>query len=147
MIMRGFMKRKIKIALFFMSLISGVSHAGMADYNTYLSNVQINNLTFGVYNSGGKESRFFCIGIKRDNAQLPVHSICKVDVYGHHKQGFDNMLEMAKYYYATGEELRAYYKENVWSDTDFKSAFSSNELISISTCSSHDYCMGPRTNN
>mgnify|MGYP004711018975 FL=1 len=147
MIMRGFMKRKIKIALFFMSLISGVSHAGMADYNTYLSNVQINNLTLGVYNSGGKESRFFCIGIKRDNAQLPVHSICKVDVYGHHKQGFDNMLEMAKYYYATGEELRVYYKENVWSDTDFKSAFSSNELISISTCSSHDYCMGPRTNN
>ncbi|HDX6815656.1 TPA: subtilase cytotoxin subunit B-like protein [Escherichia coli] len=141
------MKRKIKIALFFMSLISGVSHAGMGDYNTYLSNVQINNLTFGVYNSGGKESRFFCIGIKRDNAQLPVHSICKVDVYGHHKQGFDNMLEMAKYYYATGEELRVYYKENVWSDTDFKSAFSSNELISISTCSSHDYCMGPRTNN
>ena len=147
MIMRGFMKRKIKIALFFMSLNSGVSHAGMADYNTYLSNVQINNLTLGVYNSGGKESRFFCIGIKRDNAQLPVHSICKVDVYGHHKQGFDNMLEMAKYYYATGEELRVYYKENVWSDTDFKSAFSSNELISISTCSSHDYCMGPRTNN
>lgn len=59
MIMRGFMKRKIKFALIFMSLFSGLSYAGMADYNTYLSNVQINNLTFGVYNSGGKETQFF----------------------------------------------------------------------------------------
>ncbi|MCD3653534.1 subtilase family AB5 toxin binding subunit, partial [Escherichia coli] len=52
--------------------------------------------------------------------------------------------EMAKYYYATGESIRVYYKENVWSDSEFKKAFATNELISLSTCSSSDYGMGPQ---
>lgn len=141
---RGFMKRKIKYSLIALSLLSGTSHAVMSDYDKYLSNVQINNFSYGVYTSGGQESQFFCIGIKRDNFNLPVHSICKVDIFGNHKQGFDAMLEMAKYYYATGESIRVYYKENVWSDSEFKKAFSTNELISLSTCSSSDYCMGPQ---
>lgn len=137
---------KISFMLMTALLSSGACYAGMADYDMYLSNVQINNFAYGVYNSGGKDTQFFCIGLKRDNSTLPVNSICKVDVYGYHKQGFDTMMEMAKYYYATGESIRVYYKENVWTDPDFKKAFSANELISLSTCSSADYCMGPQKN-
>ncbi|EEC8627645.1 TPA: subtilase family AB5 toxin binding subunit [Escherichia coli] len=138
------MKQKIKYFLIALSLLSGTSHAVMSDYDKYLSNVQINNFSYGVYTSAGKESQFFCIGIKRDNENLPVHNMCKVDIYGYHKQGFNTMMEMAKYYYATGENIRVYYKENVWSDSEFTKAFSANELISLSTCSSSNYCMGPQ---
>ncbi|WP_137651999.1 subtilase family AB5 toxin binding subunit [Escherichia albertii] len=125
-------------------LLSESSHAGMVDYDKYMSNLQINNLSFGVYKSGGKESQFFCIGVKRGNIVPTVSSMCKFDVFGNHQQGFDNMLETARYYYATGEEVRIYYKENIWQDTDFTSAFSGAELIAITTCSSSDYCMGPK---
>lgn len=138
------MRNKIKISLVALSLLSGTCHAVMSDYDKYLSNVQINNFSYGVYTSAGKETQFFCIGLKRDNVTLPVNSICKVDVFGNHKQGFNSMMEMAKYYYATGESIRVYYKENVWGDTEFTKAFSTNELISLSTCSSFDYCMGPQ---
>lgn len=31
----------------------------MADYDTYVSNVQIKNLSYGVYTSGDKETQFF----------------------------------------------------------------------------------------
>ncbi|EBA3495714.1 subtilase cytotoxin subunit B-like protein, partial [Salmonella enterica] len=58
-----------------------------------------------------------------------------------------NMLNIAKYYYTTGGDVRIYYKENVWRDPDFKSAFSSRELIAITTCSSSSYCMGPMLTN
>lgn len=119
----------------------------MADYDTYVSNVQINNLSTGVYKSGVKETQFFCIGLKQGSTATSINNICKVDVYGDHKQGFDNMLNTARYYYTTGEDVRIYYKENVWSDTDFKSAFSSRELIAITTCSSSSYCMGPTKKN
>lgn len=57
------------------------------------------------------------------------------------------MLETARYYYATGEDVKVYYKGNVWTDSDFSNAFSGNELIAIATCSSSDYCMGPKVNN
>ncbi|ECP5935582.1 subtilase family AB5 toxin binding subunit, partial [Salmonella enterica subsp. enterica serovar Javiana] len=49
--------------------------------------------------------------------------------------------------YTTGGDVRIYYKENVWRDPDFKSAFSSRELIAITTCSSSSYCMGPMLTN
>ncbi|EHQ7181993.1 subtilase cytotoxin subunit B-like protein, partial [Salmonella enterica subsp. enterica serovar Poona] len=119
----------------------------MADYDTYVSNVQIKNLSYGVYTSGDKETQFFCIELKRGSEAISVNAMCKVDVYGNHKQGFDNMLNIAKYYYTTGGDVRIYYKENVWRDPDFKSAFSSRELIAITTCSSIDYCMGPTLPN
>ncbi|HAV9405820.1 TPA: subtilase cytotoxin subunit B-like protein [Escherichia coli] len=142
------MKRYINFALICLSLLSSSSYAIMNDYDKYLSNVQINNFSYGVYKSDStepnKESQFFCIGIKRDNLVLSVNRICKFDIYGSHLKGFDNMMEMAKYYYATGESIRVYYKDNVWTDTEFTKAFSTNELISLSTCSSSDYCMGPQ---
>ena len=134
-----FKKKYFAIAL----LLSGSCHAGMADYDTYMSNLQINNISFGVYKSGEKESQFFCIGVKQGNMVPTVNTMCKFDVFGNHQQGFDNMLETARYYYATGENVRVYYKENVWRDVNFTSAFSGAELIAITTCRSSDYCMGP----
>lgn len=44
----------------------------------------------------------FCIELKRGSEAISVNAMCKVDVYGNHKQGFDNMLNIAKYYYTTG---------------------------------------------
>jgi subtilase cytotoxin, subunit B len=141
------MKNKLKVLILSLTSLSSVCYASMDDYNTYLSNVQINNLSYGVYKSGTKETRFFCIGLKRGSQIPTVNSICKVDVYGYHKQGFDNMLDTARYYYATGEDVRVYYKGGVWSDSNFSQAFSANELISITTCSSSSYCAGPTSVN
>ncbi|EGK3890721.1 TPA: subtilase cytotoxin subunit B-like protein [Escherichia coli] len=141
------MKVQVKLLFVALSFFSGAGYAGMSDYGTYLSNVQINNLTYGVYKSGNKETQFFCIGVKRGSEVPSINRICKVDVYGYHPQGFDNMLETARYYYATGEDVKVYYKGNVWTDSDFSNAFSGNELIAIATCSSSDYCMGPKVNN
>lgn len=137
------MKKKLKVLTLALASLSSVCYAGMADYNMHVSNVQINNLAYGVYKSGEKETQFFCVGLKRGSEVITVDTVCKVDVYGAHHQGFDNMLETARYYYATGEDVRVYYKENVWSDSDFKQAFGHRELISITTCSSSSYCMGP----
>lgn len=137
----------MKVLTLALASLSSVCYAGMADYDTYVSNVQINNLSTGVYKSGDKETQFFCIGLKHGSSSISINNICKVDVYGSHKQGFDNMLNTARYYYTTGEDVRIYYKENVWYDTDFKSAFSSRELIAITTCSSSSYCMGPTKKN
>lgn len=50
---------------------------------------------------GGKETQF-CIGLKHGSEAISINAMCKVDVYGNHKQGFDNMLNTAKYYYTTG---------------------------------------------
>ncbi|HHS2250658.1 TPA: subtilase family AB5 toxin binding subunit [Salmonella enterica subsp. enterica] len=137
------MKNKLKVLTLALASLSSACYAGMPDYDKYLSSSQINNLSYGVYTSAGKETQYFCIGIKK-RSQIPVvHTICKMDVFGTHKQGFDNMLAAAKYYYATGEDVRVYYKENVWSDSEFISAFSANELIALTTCSTSDYCMGP----
>ncbi|HHT0302115.1 TPA: subtilase family AB5 toxin binding subunit [Raoultella planticola] len=141
------MKLKMKFMFIALSFLSSVCHAAMSDHDKYMSNVKINNLSYGVYKSGSKETQYFCIGIKRGSETLPVDNICKFDVYGYHQQGFDNMLETARYYYATGEDVRVYYKEGVWYDNDFTKAFSTNELIAITTCSSSDYCMGPQKDN
>lgn len=138
------MKNKLKILTLAVASLSSVCYAGMADYNNYMNNAQINNLSYGVYKSGTKETQFFCIGLKTGSTVPTINNICKIDVYGNHKQGFDNMLATARYYYATGEDIRVYYKENVWGDRDFKDAFSANELIALTTCSSPSYCMGPR---
>lgn len=141
------MKQKMKVMLAMLLSLSGACHAGMADYGSYQSNVRINNLSHGVYKSGSKETQYFCIGLTRDNVTLPVQSVCKIDVYGNHQQGFTEMLETAKYFYATGESVRVYFKTNVWTDSDFTSAYSTNELIALTTCSSSTYCMGPKVDN
>ena len=139
------MFRKIMLVSFL--ALSGVCHAGMADYDKYFSQVKINNFSYGVYKSGEKETQFFCIGMQKDSGNLPFNTVCKVDVYGTHQQGFTAMMETAKYYYATGEKIRVYYKDDVWTDSDFAQAFSNKELISLSTCSSLTYCMGPQKSN
>ncbi|EJI7050427.1 subtilase family AB5 toxin binding subunit [Escherichia coli] len=141
------MKSAIKTMFVALSIFSGVCYANMADYGNYQSNVRINNLSHGVYKSGSKETQYFCIGLTRDKVTLPVQSVCKIDVYGNHKQGFTEMLETAKYFYATGESVRVYFKTGVWTDSEFSKAYSQNELIAITTCSSSDYCMGPTVNN
>ncbi|HCL5312886.1 TPA: subtilase cytotoxin subunit B-like protein [Salmonella enterica] len=137
------MKNKLKVLTLALASLSSACYAGMADYDKYMSNIQINNLSYGVYKSGGKESQFFCIGLKKGSQVPDVSIICKADVFGYHKQGFDNMLQTARYYYATGENVRVYYKENVWYDKEFTAAFSGNELTALTTCSASDYCMGP----
>ncbi|MBA3111261.1 subtilase cytotoxin subunit B-like protein [Salmonella enterica] len=137
------MKNKLKVLTLALASLSSACYAGMADYDKYMSNVQINNLSYGVYTSGGRDTQYFCIGLKKGSQVPAVNNICKFDVFGTHKQGFDNMLATAKYYYATGEDVRVYYKENSWIDTNFTAAFSGNELIALTTCSSSTYCMGP----
>ncbi|EJQ3115301.1 subtilase cytotoxin subunit B-like protein [Salmonella enterica] len=137
------MKNKLKVLTLALASLSSVCHAGMADYDDYTSEVHIKNLSYGVYKSAEKETQFFCIELKRGSEVLTVDTMCKVDVYGNHKQGFDNMLTTARYHYATGQSVRVYYKPNVWYDSDFKSGFSSNELIAITTCDSSGHCMGP----
>ncbi|EBY1909353.1 subtilase cytotoxin subunit B-like protein [Salmonella enterica subsp. enterica] len=141
------MKNKLKVLTLAFASLSSVCYANMSGYNKYVSNVQINNLSYGVYTSAGKQTQFLCVGLKRGSQVPDVNIMCKIDVFGNHKQGFDNMLETAKYYYATGEDVRVYYIDNVWSDSDFTGAFSNKELISITTCSASDYCMGPTVPN
>ncbi|EGU9661758.1 subtilase cytotoxin subunit B-like protein [Salmonella enterica] len=137
------MKKKLKVLTLALASLSSVCYAGMADYDKYMSNLQINNLSYGVYTSGGKETQYFCIRLKKGSQVPDVNNICKIDVFGNHKQGFDNMLATARYYYTTGADVRVYYKENVWSDSEFTAAFSANELIALTSCSSSTYCMGP----
>ncbi|EDN2118911.1 subtilase cytotoxin subunit B-like protein, partial [Salmonella enterica] len=86
------MKKKLKVLTLALASLSSVCYAAMADYDTYVSNVQINNLSYGVYTSGDKETQFFCIGLKHGSEAISINAMCKVDVYGNHKQGFDNML-------------------------------------------------------
>lgn len=135
-------EKKLKVLTLALASLSSVCYAGMADYDKYISNAQINNLSYGVYTTGVR--KLSILYRSEEGSHVPdVNAICKFDVFGNHKQGFDNMLATARYYYATGEDVRVYYKENVWSDTNFTAAFSGNELIALTTCSSSTYCMGP----
>lgn len=136
------MKKKLKVLIFVFVLLFSVCYVVMVDYDMYVSNVQINNLFYGVYMLGGKEIQFFCIGLKYGSEVISINVMCKVDVYGNYKQGFDNMLNIVKYYYIIGGDVRIYYKENVWCDFDFKSVFFFRELIVIIICSLLSYCMG-----
>lgn len=62
------MKKKLKVLTLALASLSSVCYAGMADYDKYMSNAQINNLSYGVYTSGGKETQYFCIGLTRGGA-------------------------------------------------------------------------------
>ena len=137
----------LKSFLVALSLFSSCGYAAMKDYDKYFSQVIINNFAYGVYNSGGKETQYFCIGIKRGDETLPLNVVCKFDLFGNHKQGFQEMMDIAKYHYATGDRIRVYYKEPVWTDADFVNAFSNGELIALTSCSSDTYCMGPTKKN
>lgn len=95
------MKKKLKVLTLALASLSSVCYAAMADYDTYVSNVQINNLSYGVYTSGVRKLSFLYRTEARGEA-ISINAMCKVDVYGNHKQGFDNMLNTAKYYYTTG---------------------------------------------
>ncbi len=53
------MKKKLKVLTLALASISSVCYAAMADYDTYVSNVQINNLSYGVYTSGVRKLSFF----------------------------------------------------------------------------------------
>ncbi|EGL9147671.1 subtilase cytotoxin subunit B-like protein, partial [Salmonella enterica] len=78
------MKKKLKVLTLALASLSSVCYAAMADYDTYVSNVQIKNLSYGVYTSGDKETQFFCIELKRGSEAISVNAVCKVDVYGNH---------------------------------------------------------------
>ncbi|HDL7811038.1 TPA: subtilase cytotoxin subunit B-like protein [Yersinia enterocolitica] len=135
---------KIKAIALTSLLVSSVTSAAMKDYDTYYSNVIINNFSSGVYNSGGKDTTFFCIGYTRVGNKPDINNACKVDVYGKYKNGFSAMMDTAKFYYSTGLQVRVYIKKDVWYDPAFRTGFSANELIAITSCSSHDYCVGPK---
>ncbi len=96
------MKNKLNVLALTLASLSSVCYANMADYNTYQSNVQINNLSHGVYKSGVRTVSF-CIGLNNESQIPNANTMCKMDVFGTHKQGFDNMLATARYYYTTGE--------------------------------------------
>lgn len=72
------MKKKLKVLTLALASLSSVCYAAMADYDTYVSNVQINNLSYGVYTSGGKETQFFCIGLKRGSEAISVNAVCEL---------------------------------------------------------------------
>lgn len=55
------MKKKLKVLTLALASLSSVCYAAMADYDTYVSNVQIKNLSYGVYTSGDKETQFFFV--------------------------------------------------------------------------------------
>lgn len=52
------MKVQVKLLFVALSFFSGAGYAGMSDYGTYLSNVQINNLTYGYINQEIKKLSF-----------------------------------------------------------------------------------------
>lgn len=64
------MKKKLKVLTLVLASLSSVCYAGMGDYNNYVSDVRINNLSYGVYTSGSKEVQFFCIGLMRNGGLL-----------------------------------------------------------------------------
>lgn len=53
------MKKKLKVLTLALASLSSVCYAAMADYDTYVSNVQIKNLSYGVYTSGIRKLSFF----------------------------------------------------------------------------------------
>ncbi|MCQ7830788.1 subtilase cytotoxin subunit B-like protein, partial [Salmonella enterica] len=69
------MKKKLKVLTLALASLSSVCYAAMADYDTYVSNVQINNLSYGVYTSGGK---WICPYISRHLLSLnPLLACCR----------------------------------------------------------------------
>lgn len=53
------MKKKLKVLTLVLASLSSVCYAGMGDYNNYVSDVRINNLSYGVYTSGVRKFSFF----------------------------------------------------------------------------------------
>lgn len=93
---------KIKVIVLVFLLVLLVILVVMKDYDIYYSNVIINNFLSGVYNLGGKDIIFFCIGYMRVGNKLDINNVCKVDVYGKYKNGFLVMMDIVKFYYFIG---------------------------------------------
>ncbi|EFC2366332.1 subtilase cytotoxin subunit B [Escherichia coli] len=101
------------------------------------SKVLINKIHTGQFNS----SPYFCLEGKQDENTTIKACLLKRDSKWY--PSFDTLYSQTMYYYTTKERVRLYYEPNVWSDSGFKKALTSNALVGYSTCK-EEVCFGPK---
>lgn len=85
---------------------------------------------------------YFCIKlVKADGSGTPV-TMCSVSNQSVWASSFKVLQEQARYFYATGQSIMAYYQVNAWTYKPFLDTFSNKVLIGFSTCSATG-CFGP----
>ncbi|HFH0415327.1 TPA: subtilase family AB5 toxin binding subunit [Salmonella enterica] len=108
--------------------------------NGYYKYVVISDLHVGQISNGD----YFCIKLVNadDRAPLTPVTMCSVSNQSVWDSSFKVFLEQARYFYATGQTVMAYYQINNWKYKPFSDTFSKKVLIGFSTCSATE-CFGP----
>ncbi|HDI3023914.1 subtilase cytotoxin subunit B [Cronobacter sp. EKM101R] len=104
------------------------------------SNVKIGDVHTGMIN----DDAYFCVKAVRSDFSAIACAVQNESVWA---PNFDMLYNQAMYFYSTGENVRLYFKPDVWSRQDFISALSTNAITGFSTCNSamseHNVCFGP----
>ncbi|EAA7245175.1 subtilase cytotoxin subunit B [Salmonella enterica] len=85
---------------------------------------------------------YFCIKLVNAYGSGTPVTMCSVSNQSVWASSFKVLQEQARYFYATGQSIMAYYQVNTWSFKPFLDTFSNKVLIGFSTCNATD-CFGP----
>ncbi|EBS8368415.1 subtilase cytotoxin subunit B, partial [Salmonella enterica subsp. diarizonae serovar 50:z:-] len=111
----------------------------------YYKNRVISELHVGQVDNGD----YFCIKLVRandgdtpDTPDTPV-TMCSVSNQSVWAHSFKSLKEQARYFYATGQTIMAYFSTTTWTYKPFLDTFSNKVLIGFSTCNHATDCFGP----
>lgn len=108
--------------------------------NGYYKYRRISDLHVGQIDGGD----YFCIKLVSADINVsytPV-TMCSSSKKGVWASSFKVLQEQARYFYATGQSIMAYYQTGVWTYKPFLDTFTDKALIGFSTCSATE-CFGP----
>ncbi|HER1288846.1 TPA: subtilase cytotoxin subunit B [Salmonella enterica subsp. enterica serovar Elomrane] len=108
--------------------------------NGYYKYRRISDLHVGQIDGGN----YFCIKlVSADiNVSYTPITMCSLSNEGVWSYSFKVLQEQARYFYATGQSIMAYYQTGVWTYKPFLDTFTDKALIGFSTCSATE-CFGP----
>ncbi|EAX5651033.1 subtilase cytotoxin subunit B [Salmonella enterica] len=85
---------------------------------------------------------YFCIKLVNVNGSGTPVTMCSVSNQSIWSPSFEVLKEQARYFYATGQSIMAYFDVNAWKYKPFVDTFSNKVLTGFSTCSATE-CFGP----
>ncbi|EKP6364145.1 subtilase cytotoxin subunit B [Salmonella enterica subsp. diarizonae] len=106
----------------------------------YYKFIVISDLHVGQVGGGA----YFCIKLVNAADRDPITPVtmCSVSNQSVWASSFKVLQEQARYFYATGQTVMAYYRTNNWTYKPFLDTFSNKVLTGFSTCSAKE-CFGP----
>ncbi|EPW5280257.1 subtilase family AB5 toxin binding subunit [Yersinia enterocolitica] len=131
--------KKLLLALTILVSVCGNANADWSGdtTNAFYSNTVITDIHVGQIN----KSEYFCIKyLTEDKQKLSACSVQKETAWN---APYYSLLSQARYFYSTGQRIRVYIVNNVWTYDKFYQVFSKALLVGLSSCEDIKNCFGP----